>query len=109
MSPVKFEQRACSFPFTMRIKLGVPQFCSKSLPSLAPSRFSRDEHSDLDGECQTIYVPLGKSRWGHHPITAPLETCFCWMAPTSTTRWSKMAGAGGIGNMRQIIPLTLLM
>ena len=26
---------------------------------------------------------------------APSETCSCWMAPTSTTRWSKTAGAGG--------------
>jgi hypothetical protein len=32
---------------------------------------------------------------------APLPMCSCLMAPTSTTRWSKTAVAGGIGNMRQ--------
>ena len=32
---------------------------------------------------------------------APLETCSCWVAPTSATRSSKTAGAGGIESMRQ--------
>ena len=27
----------------------------------------------------------------------------CPMAPTSITRWSKMAGAGGIGSLRQVM------
>jgi len=35
---------------------------------------------------------------------APMPKCVCWMEPTSIIRWSKMAGAGGIGNMRREIP-----
>ena len=32
---------------------------------------------------------------------APLETSSCWMALTSTIRWSKTVGVGGIGSMRR--------
>ena len=35
---------------------------------------------------------------------APLPRCSCRMARMSITRWSKTAGAGGIGSMRRGIP-----
>jgi hypothetical protein len=44
-----------------------------------------------------------KSRSRHLAKTStggPLPTYFCPIAPTSITRWSKMAGVGGIGSMR---------
>ena len=44
-------------------------------------------------------IPTARIRTG-----APLQTCSCGMAPTSITHWSKTAGAGGIGSMRQGIP-----
>jgi hypothetical protein len=47
-----------------------------------------------------------KSRSRHLAKTStggPLPTYFCPMAPTSITRWSKMAGVGGIGSMHRWI------
>ena len=49
----------------------------------------------------TSLCDAGGSASASVSVGAPLPACSCQMARTSITRWSKMAGAGGIGNMRQ--------
>ena len=51
-----------------------------------PFELSRDEHTDLDGECQPMRVPAVTPCWGHHNQVASYVDIGKWEAKQPSER-----------------------